>query len=131
MVTIDYFTKWAEAKPLATILTKKVQDFIWEAIICRYRIPQEIVSNNGMKFDSKEFREFCNELDIKKNFSSIDHPQTNSQVEAINKIIKHNLKTKLEEHIGVWADELPKVLWVYITTSKTSTGETPFSLVGV
>ena len=54
-----------------------------------------------MQFDSKEFREFCDELGIKKSFSSVNHPQTNSQVEAINKIIKHNLKMKLEEHKGV------------------------------
>ena len=81
-----------------------------------------------MQFDSKEFREFYGELDIKKKFSSVDHPQTNGQVDAINKIIKHNLKTKLEEHKGLWVDELPKVLWAYRTTSRTSTGETPFSL---
>ena len=43
-------------------------------------------------------------------------------------IIKHNLKTKLKEHKGVWAYELRKVLWVYRTISRTSTGETPFSL---
>ena len=83
---------------------------MWEAIICRYSIPQEIVLDNSTQFDSKEFREFCDELGIKKSFSSVDHPQTNSQVEAANKIIKHNLEMKLEEHTGVWADELPKVL---------------------
>ena len=46
-------------------------------------------------------------------------------MEAVNKIIKFNLKTKLEECKRLWADELPKVLWAYRTTS---TGETPFSL---
>ena len=35
---------------------------------------------------------------------------------------------KLEEHNGAWANELPKVLWAYRMTSRTSTGETPFSL---
>ena len=65
---------------------------------------------------------------MKKNFSSVDHPQTNGQVEVVNKIIKYNMKTKLEEHKRLWADELPKVLWAYKTTSRTSTGETPFSL---
>ena len=35
---------------------------------------------------------------------------------------------KLEEHKGLWVDELPKVLWAYRKTSRTSTGETPFSL---
>ena len=128
MVAVDYFTKWAEAKQLATISSKKVQDFVWEAIICGYDIPQEIVSDNKTQFDSKEFREYYSELGIKKNFSLIDHPQTNGQVEAVNKIIKHNLKTKLKEHKGLWADKLPKVLWAYRTTSRTSTRETPFSL---
>ena len=47
---------------------------------------------------------------------------------VVNKIIKHNLKTKLEEHKGLWANELPKVLWAYRMTSRTSTRETPFSL---
>ena len=49
-------------------------------------------------------------------------------MEAVNKIIKHNLKTKLKEHKGAWVDEIPKVIWAYRTTSRTSTGETPFSL---
>ena len=49
-------------------------------------------------------------------------------MEVVNKFIKFNLKTKLEERKGLWTEELPKVLWAYRTTSKTSTGETPFSL---
>ena len=48
VVAVDYFTKWAEVKPLATISSKNVQNFVWEAIICRFGIPQEIVSDNGM-----------------------------------------------------------------------------------
>ena len=63
-----------------------------------------------MQFDSKESREFYDKLCIKKSFSLANHPQTNEQVEAINKIIKHNLKMKLEEHKGFWVDELLKVL---------------------
>ena len=47
VVAVDYFTKWAEVKPLATISNKKVQSFVWEAIICRFGIPREIVSDNG------------------------------------------------------------------------------------
>ena len=71
---------------------------------------------------------FCDDFGTKKSFSLVDHPQNNGQVEAINKIIKFNLKTKLEEHKGLWAEELRKVLWAYKTTSQTSIGETPFSI---
>ena len=34
VVVVDYFTKWAEAEPLATITKQKVRNFIWRAIIC-------------------------------------------------------------------------------------------------
>ena len=35
---------------------------------------------------------------------------------------------KLEKLKGAWVEELPFVLWAYRTTTRTSTGETPFSL---
>ena len=79
VVVVDYFTKWAEAKPLVVISSKKVQEFIWESIICGFGIPHEIVLDNGTQFDNNEFRDFCDDLRIKKSFSSVDHPQTNSQ----------------------------------------------------
>ena len=82
--------------------------------------------DNGTVFDSNEFRDFSDDLGIKKTFSSVDHPQTNGQVEAVNKIIKFNLNMKLEERKRLWVEDLPKVLWAY--WSRTSTGETPFSL---
>ena len=47
VVGIDYFTKWVEAKALATITEKNVRSFIWRNIICRYRIPRVLVSDNG------------------------------------------------------------------------------------
>ena len=59
---------------------------------------------------------------------SVARPQANGQVEVVNKAIKHNLKTKLENLKGRWANDLLKVLWAYRTTARSTTGETPFSL---
>ncbi|XP_070029322.1 uncharacterized protein [Nicotiana sylvestris] len=39
-----------------------------------------------------------------------------------------NLKKRLEEAKGKWPEKLPRVLWAYRTTVKSSTGETLFSL---
>ena len=57
------------------------------------------------------------------------HPQANGQAESSNKIIVNNLKKKLGEKKGKWAEEPPFVLWADITTLKNATGQTPFSLV--
>ena len=46
----------------------------------------------------------------------------------MNKTIKHNLKTKLENLKGRWADNVPEVLWAYRTTARSTTRETLFSL---
>ena len=46
----------------------------------------------------------------------------------MNKVIVNGLKRRLEGAKGNWIEELPNVLWAYRTTSRRSTGETPFSL---
>ncbi|XP_041011332.1 uncharacterized protein LOC121255115 [Juglans microcarpa x Juglans regia] len=38
------------------------------------------------------------------------------------------LKKKIGSRKGLWADELPEILWAYRTIAKTSTGQTPFAL---
>ena len=50
-------------------------------------------------------------------------------VEATNKLIEGNLWRNLEERIGAWLEELPKVLWAQRTIKKRATNETPFTLV--
>ncbi|GJV08823.1 reverse transcriptase domain-containing protein [Tanacetum coccineum] len=47
IVAIDYFTKWIEAKPVATITGNQVKKFVWDNIVCRFSLPGEIVSDNG------------------------------------------------------------------------------------
>ncbi|XP_074371492.1 uncharacterized protein LOC141712443 [Apium graveolens] len=128
VVAVDYFTKWVEAMPLATITAKKIRDFVFNSIVCRFGIPYKLVSDNGKQFDRKELRQLCEELKIKKEFTAVYHPQSNGHTEAVNKIIKHTLKTKLEERKGNWPEELPKVMWSYNTTPRSTTGETSFML---
>ena len=77
VVSIDYFTKWVEAEPLATIMEKSIRTFVWRKIICRYGILRVLVSNNGKQFDNSAFRDFCSELGIKNHYSSPAHPQAN------------------------------------------------------
>ena len=47
----------------------------------------------------------------------------------MNKILKGTLKKKLQACKGKWPEELPRVLWAYWTTERTSTGHTPYSMV--
>ncbi|KAM2041239.1 hypothetical protein ACFX16_035078 [Malus domestica] len=94
----------------------------------KFGIPNDIVTDNGRQFDNNKFRMFCSKFNINLCFASPAHPQSNGQVEAINKIIKRTLKTSLDKAKGCWPKFVPQVLWSYHTSYRTSTGETPFSL---
>ena len=58
VIAIDFFTKWVELKPLVTIIEAKIQSFVWKNIVCRFGIPNTIISNNGKQFDNSMFRKF-------------------------------------------------------------------------
>ncbi|KAL5542109.1 hypothetical protein UlMin_009819 [Ulmus minor] len=95
IVAIDYYTKWVEAEPLQEITEARTTGFIWRNIICRFGIPHSLVSDNGTQFDSAGLKKLCLDLGIHKHFSSVAYPQSNGQVEAVNKTIKNNLERKL------------------------------------
>ncbi|KAL2455212.1 Rve domain-containing protein [Abeliophyllum distichum] len=57
IVAIDYFTKWVEAEPMMKITEANTSRFIWKSIICRFGIPNSLVSDNGKQFDNKKIRE--------------------------------------------------------------------------
>ncbi|KAK1590980.1 hypothetical protein Q3G72_000248 [Acer saccharum] len=128
IVAVDYFTKWVEAEPLVHIIEANTTSFIKKNILYRFRIPNTIITDNGTQFDNKKFREMCDKYGINNYYASLAHPQTNGQTEAVNKIIKHNLKAKLTRKKGNWAEKLPQVLWAYRTTERNLTGETPYSM---
>uniref|UniRef100_A0A2N9I431 Uncharacterized protein n=1 Tax=Fagus sylvatica TaxID=28930 RepID=A0A2N9I431_FAGSY len=122
VVAIDYFTKWVEAEPLATITERNIQNFVWKAVICRFGIPRVLVSDNGKQFDNPRFRQFSQELGIHNHYSSPGHPQANGQVEVTNRSLLKLIKTRLEGAKGLWPEELPTVVPVEIgmTTLRTS-----------
>ncbi|PNX58048.1 gag-pol polyprotein, partial [Trifolium pratense] len=128
IVAVDYFTKWIEAEPLASITTFNVLRFFKRNILARFGIPQVVVTDNGTQFTDKKMREFMARIGTTQHFTSVEHPQTNGQAEAANRVILRGLKRRLDEAKGKWTEELHSVLWSYRTTPHSTTGETPFRL---
>ncbi|XP_022041472.1 uncharacterized protein K02A2.6-like [Helianthus annuus] len=123
IVAVDYFTKWVEAKALASTTSAVVKRFIWEQIICRFGLPLRIITDNGTNFAADDLERWFKELNIEHTFSSVAHPQGNGQVEAVNKSIVDGIKARLGEKRRGWVDELPSILWAHRTMPKTSNGD--------
>ena len=74
MVGTDYFTKWVEAKSLANIRDMDVKRFISKNIVTQFGVPYTLISDNGLQFDSKAFRQYCSDLGIKNRYSTPAYP---------------------------------------------------------
>nr|ABF95613.1 retrotransposon protein, putative, Ty3-gypsy subclass [Oryza sativa Japonica Group] len=84
IVSVEYFSRWIEAKPLGAITSAAVQKFVWKNIVCRFRVPKEFITDNGKQFDSDKFREMCEGLNLEIRFASVAHPQSNGAAERTN-----------------------------------------------
>ncbi|GKE23475.1 reverse transcriptase domain-containing protein, partial [Tanacetum coccineum] len=98
IVAIDYFTKWIEAKPVATITGNQVKKFVWDNIVCRFGLPGEIISDNGKQFRDNPFKDW------------------------------EGIKARIDASSKNWMEEISHVLWAHRTMIKSSNEDTPFSL---
>ncbi|VFQ82710.1 unnamed protein product [Cuscuta campestris] len=87
VVAIDYFTKWVEAAPVPTITAEQMTKFVSKQILCRFGVPQQIITDNGTQFEARGFNEFLQSWGIKHNYAAVGYPQTNGQVENTNRTI--------------------------------------------
>ncbi|XP_024024059.1 uncharacterized protein K02A2.6-like [Morus notabilis] len=64
IIAVDYYIEWAETKALTTTMEATCTKFMWDHIVCRFRVPHSIVSDNGKQFDNAVTRRFCDGLGI-------------------------------------------------------------------
>ena len=73
--------------------------------------------------------ELIDQLGLRHDSSTPYYPQANGMVEAINNVLVTMIKRIIGIHKSNWHTMFFSVLWAYQTSTKTSTGFTPFQLV--
>jgi hypothetical protein len=130
VVAVEYFSKWIEAKPLATITSATIHKFFWQSIVCCFGVPKAIRVDNRTQFDAKTFKTFCSQIGTKIHFASVRHLESNGLVERANGIIITGImKSIFNQPKGKWPDELIKVVCNHNTAVSRSIGFTPYKLL--
>ena len=94
LVTIDYYSNFWEidrlpsTKATTTILKLKGH-------FARYGIPDQVISDNGPQFSSKEFADFARTWDFKHLTSSPGHSKSNGKAESGVKTAKRILRKSI------------------------------------
>ena len=84
-IILTYFTKLVEAASYATVTKNIMALFIRHNLICRYGIPERIMTDNGTNLNNKMSTELCEQFKIQHHNSSPYRPKMNGAVEAANK----------------------------------------------
>ena len=95
LLVIDYFSKYAEVCRMKST-TASALIRILQSIFARFGYPDEIISDQGPPYDSKEFSEFTKQHDILHNPSSPQYARSNGQVERGVQTLKRSM-TKAAE----------------------------------
>ena len=100
LVAIDYFTKWMKGASYKSVTKKVVADFVRNYLICRFGVPESIITDNGANLNSHLMRNICELFKITHQYSTAYRPQMNGVIEAANKNIKKILRKMIDKHRG-------------------------------
>ncbi|GJU62380.1 reverse transcriptase domain-containing protein [Tanacetum coccineum] len=95
--TVDYLSKWVEAKALP-ILTPDVVLQKLKSLFARFGAPRAIISDRGTHFFNDQFAKVILKYGVTHRLSTAYHPQTSGQVEVSNRVLKRILERTIGEN---------------------------------
>lgn len=126
---VDGLSKFTLLKAVPDTTTENVIKFLKE-IFERYGAVDCMVSDRGTAFTSKLLDKFLQERHVRHILISTQHPQSNGQVERVNKEIARLLRSiTTKENGSDWSTKLSEVQRLINTTVSKSTGRTPFEVL--
>lgn len=130
LVVVDSFSRWMEAYPLPNIEAKTVAEKLIMEFVSRFGVPLQIKSDRGRQFECQLFSEMCRLLEVDHKMSTPFHPQGNSRVERMVKVVG-NLISAFCQTYKTWDKNLALLTLAYRSTVHEVTGFTPnFIMLG-
>jgi transposase InsO family protein len=131
LVVIDKFTKMGHFIPTTTNVTAgKTAKLLIENVLKLHGLPQSIISDRDPRFTANVWQELFKAWGTELKMSSSYHPQTNAQVERLNRTLEAGLRSYAQRTKKDWAVWLPMVEAFYNSSVHESTGKTPFEMNG-
>lgn len=124
LVVVDAFSKWMEAYPVPNIEARTIAETLVMQFVSRFGVPFSIKSDRGRQFECELFREMAVMLDIEHHMSTPFHPQGNSRVERMVKVVG-NLVASFCHDQKEWDKDLPLLTLAYRSSVHEVTGYSP------
>ncbi len=114
VITIDYFTRWSKARVIKAVNVKMIATFIYEKIICQFRLLRVLQSDRKTYFVNEVIQRVTKRFRIRYSLFSSYYLQLNRFVERFNKTLYKGI-AKVAEEIEFWDKYIQLVLFAYWT----------------
>ena len=129
LVTIDHFTKYAEAVRCTTASAEEPCDHLIKTWIARHGCPMTFQSENGTAFVGELTKEPMRRSQVAQAHSTTYHPQTNGLVERQKRTLVSILRVYCSRYMTDWDRYLPQVMGAYNSTQHSTTGVIPHMML--
>src|SRR5690606_33637005 len=102
LVAVDALTKWPEIFAIPEKSAEVVAECIVDEIICRHGPPETLVTDQGKEFANVLLQQIAHLLDVRKITTTPYHPQSDGQVERVNKEVSNILHFHVEQQQTEW-----------------------------
>jgi transposase InsO family protein len=127
MVVVDKLTKVVHfLRVKTTHTTTNIAEIFMKEIARLHGIPRTIISDIDMKFTSNLWRGLFKGFGTNIKFITTYHPQTNGQIERVNRIIEYMLRMYVMDKPSKWEDYLHLVEFAYNNGYQASLRMRPF-----
>jgi transposase InsO family protein len=100
-----------------------------DEVIARHGVPTKLITDHGRNFEADLMKKVFEFLGVKKLRTSPYHPQTDGQVERLNRTLKGIVKTYVNQDHDDWDIHLPLVLFADRNSVHAFSGVSPFLAV--
>ncbi len=98
-------------------------------LICPYRTPRVLLSDNGTEFKNQILADICSQYNIKQTFIIAHHPASNDLVERTDRKVLEILRHLAGHLHEIWEDWLWRVAASIDGSVNSSTGKTPHYII--
>lgn len=129
-VVVDRLSKYGHFTPLRTNYSShSVAEAFLTSVLKLHGFPKSIVSDRDKAFMSSFWQHLLKLHGISSHMSSAYHPQTDGQLESLNKCLEMYLRCYVHDCPRKWLDFLPWAEYWYNTSYHTAIQMTPFKAV--
>ncbi|KAJ9552981.1 hypothetical protein OSB04_017026 [Centaurea solstitialis] len=129
-VVVDRLTKSAHFIAIREASSSEVlADIYVREIVARHGVPVTVISDRDVRFTSRFWNRFHEELGTTLQFSTAFHPQTDGQSERTIQTLEDMLRACVLEFGGSWDSHLPLVEFSYNNSFHASIGMPPYEML--